>query len=143
MEGMEMKLDFTALKKALISLSEAIESTANNQFMQGLTASQRRTMRAGVIQNFEFSYELSWKMLLRQLKMEEGAEAVAVLSRKALYRLAAQKQLLDDVEGWFVFHWARSETSHTYDEETAEEVYAITLQFLPLAEKLWQKLDAR
>ena len=46
-----MKRDLTPLKKALASLSEAITSTTDPEFMASLSASQRRTMRAGVIQN--------------------------------------------------------------------------------------------
>ena len=138
-----MTLDFTPLKKALTSLSEAIASTTDETFMSSLTISQQKTMKAGVIQNFEFTYELSWKMLLRQLTLEEGREAVVALSRKDLYRLGAKKQLLDDVESWFIFHRARNETSHTYDENTANAVYRVTLQFLPLAQDLWKSLEAR
>ena len=71
--------------------------------MASLSASQRRTMRAGVIQSFEFTYEISWKMLRRQLKNEEGDDDVTRLSRKDLYRLAAQKGLIDDPGSWFCF----------------------------------------
>jgi len=142
-----MALDFTAdfspLEKALRSLSEAIESTTNDIFMASLLESQRRTMRAGVIQNFEFSYELSWKMLRRQLIAEEDQTTITTLSRKDLYRFAAQKGVIADPEIWFLFHHARNLTSHTYDEQTADEVYKITLQFLPAALDLLTQLNAR
>ena len=138
-----MTLNFSPLKKALNSLSEAIASTTDEAFMASLNKAQQRTMRAGVIQNFKFTYELSWKTLRRQLKVEEGDEAVSILSRKDLYRLAAQKKLLDDPEVWFLFHQSRNQTSHTYDEEVAEDVYAVTLKFLPVAEALLAQLEAR
>jgi len=138
-----MKIDFTPLKKALVSLSEAISSTTDDAFMASLNASQRRTMRAGVIQNFEFTYELSWKMLRRTLKSEEGDDEVIRLSRKDLYRLAAQKGLIDDPENWFVFHQGRNQTSHTYDENTANDIYLLVLDFLPIAEKLFKQLVTR
>lgn len=138
-----MTLNFTALEKALISLSEAIESTTDEVFMSSLSASQQRTMQAGVIQNFEFSYELSWKMLRRQLKVDEGGDEVTQLSRKDLYRLAAQKLLIDDPEAWFIFHHARNRTSHTYDERVAKEVYQVVGKFLPLAMNLLKKLKER
>jgi nucleotidyltransferase substrate binding protein (TIGR01987 family) len=138
-----MKLDLTPLQKALTSLQEAIDSTTDELFMNGLSESQQRTMRAGVIQNFEFTYEISWKMLRRQLKSEEGEEDVARLSRKDLYRLAAQKGLLDDPESWFVFHRARNETSHTYDQSIANDVYLIVLKFLPSAQALFNQIESR
>ena len=138
-----MILDFSSLQKSLNSLSEAIESTTDHEFMKTLTAAQSRTMRAGVIQSFEFTYEVSWKMLRRLLSLEEGSEAVNSLSRKDLYRLGAKKKLLDDPEAWFLFHRARNETSHIYDEKISTEVYLIALTFLPEAEKLLQNLQAR
>jgi len=137
-----MKLDFTALDKALQSLTEAVDSVEDKTFMAMLTDAQRRTMRAGVIQSFEFSYELSWKMLRRQLLQDEGESEVAPLSRKDLYRLGARKQLLADPEAWFVFHRARNETSHTYDEAKAQAVYTVALTFLSEARALLLKLTA-
>ena len=138
-----MEIDLSPLKKALNSLSEAIDSTTNEKFMSSLTCSQQRTMRAGVIQNFEFTYELSWKMLRRHLKNEEGDDEVTRLSRKDLYRLAAQKGFLEDPEAWFVFHRGRNETSHTYDENTAKEVYLLVLDFYPCAKALFERMTRR
>lgn len=137
-----MKLDFTALGKALQSLAEAVESVEDKTFMAMLTDAQRRTMRAGVIQSFEFSYELSWKMLRRQLLQDEGESEVAPLSRKDLYRLGARKQLLENPEAWFVFHRARNETSLTYDEAKAQAVYVVTLTFLGEARALLLNLTS-
>jgi len=114
-----------------------------SDFIKSLSAAQSRLMRAGVIQNFEFCYEISWKMFRRQLQQDEGVEEVGVLSRKDLYRLAAQKGLLDDPEAWFIFHKARNETSHTYNEHVASEVYKIALDFLVVAQSLLKKLLVR
>lgn len=138
-----MSLDLTPLQNALTSLVEALESTEDSDFMSTLKPSQQRTMRAGVIQNFEFCYELSWKALRRYLKADEGEEEISPLSRRDLFRLGAQKGLLDDPELWFSFHRARNETSHTYDEVIAEEVYEATVQFLPAAQELRKALEAR
>jgi nucleotidyltransferase substrate binding protein (TIGR01987 family) len=138
-----MKLDFSALQKAIHSLNEAIESTSDESFMSSLSEAQQRTMCAGVIQNFEFTYELSWKMLRRQLRAEEGEEDVSVLSRKDLFRLAAQKKILEGPESWFIFHHARNSTSQTYDEKIAKEVYQVAVQFLPKAELLLSALQVR
>jgi len=138
-----MKLDYSALNKAISSLSEAITSTTDVAFMSKLNQAQQRTMKAGVIQHFEFTYELSWKMLRRQLIQEEGKETIDALSRKDLYRLAAKKQVLEDPENWFVFHRARNETSHTYDEKIAKDVYEVSLLFISSAQKLLKTLGNR
>ena len=57
-------LDFSSLSNAIASLSESItvidKHVANNPTGQG---PEYRTFRSGVIQNFEFTYELAWKAM--------------------------------------------------------------------------------
>ncbi|MCP4597484.1 nucleotidyltransferase substrate binding protein [Neptuniibacter sp.] len=137
-----MSIDLTPAIKALSSLSGAIDSANDSSFMSSLSEIQRNTIRAGVIQNFEFSYELCWKMLRRILIESEGSEEITQLSRKDLFRLAAQKGILDKPEEWFVYHRARKETSHTYNEAKAEEVFNIACDFLPTANALINNLKA-
>ena len=55
------KLDLTSLKKALTSLQKAIER-------YGLEPEDEE-VRDSVIQRFEYSYELCWKMLSKQLQL--------------------------------------------------------------------------
>jgi nucleotidyltransferase substrate binding protein (TIGR01987 family) len=138
-----MWIDLSPAEKALISLSGAIDSALDKQFMDQLTDIQSKTMRAGVIQNFEFSYELCWKMLRRVLIELEGSEEITQLSRKDLFRLAAQKGLMVDPEKWFVFHRARNETSHTYNEAKANEVFNIACDFISSANDLMSNLKVR
>ena len=124
------KLDLTSLEKASQSLSEAINSVSDTDFMSSLSEQQTRLVKSGVIQNFEFTYEASWKMLKRQLVIQEGGSEIEVLSRKELYRLGAQKGLIDDPVKWFEYHRARNETSHTYDLKKSDFVFKITFEFL-------------
>lgn len=44
--------------------------------------------------------------------------------------------VIDHVEKWIEFLNARNLTSHTYNESTANEVYAIAKDFLAYAKKL-------
>lgn len=138
-----MLIDLTPAEKALKSLSGAIDSALDEEFMGRLTDIQQKTIRAGVIQNFEFSYELCWKMLRRILIELEGSEEITQLSRKDLFRLAAQKGLMADPEKWFIFHRARNETSHTYNEAKANEVFNIACDFISSANKLMLNLINR
>ena len=137
------KLDLKSLKNTSSSLADAIESVSDSNFMDALTPQQNRLVKAGVIQNFEFTYESSWKMLKRQLVLEEGSASINLLSRKDLYRLGAQKGLIDTPEAWFGYHRARNETSHTYDEAKSAEVYKIAIDFLPSVKYLLKALEAR
>ncbi|WP_348704139.1 HI0074 family nucleotidyltransferase substrate-binding subunit [uncultured Neptuniibacter sp.] len=138
-----MLIDLTPAEKALKSLSGAIDSALDEEFMGRLTDIQQKTIRAGVIQNFEFSYELCWKMLRRILIELEGSEEITQLSRKDLFRLAAQKGLMADPEKWFIFHRARNEASHTYNEAKANEVFNIACDFISSANKLMLNLINR
>ena len=138
-----MLIDLTPAEKALKSLSGAIDSALDEEFMGRLTDIQQNTIRAGVIQNFEFSYELCWKMLRRILIELEGSEEITQLSRKDLFRLAAQKGLMADPEKWFIYHRARNETSHTYNEAKANEVFNIACDFISSANKLMSNLINR
>jgi len=136
-------LDLTALDKALSSLQQALKETHDTGFMSMLTDSQRNTFIAGVIQNFEFSYELCWKFIKRWLEHNIGSTYVEGLSRRELFRLAAEHRLLDSVDDWMLFHRARNRTSHVYDPQVAAEVYEITETFLPSAQALQSALASR
>lgn len=39
--------------------------------------------------------------------------------------LALENKLIDDVETWMGYHYARNRTSHTYNRVIAEDVYEI------------------
>lgn len=124
-------LDFSALCKAVDSLKLALEQP-KDQFI-----------RDSVIQRFEYTYELGSKLLRRYLEHEEGTQRIDQLTRRELYRLAAEKALIEDVESWFVYHRARNDTSLAYNERRAEEVYLVAAQFAPVAERLLIRLEQR
>lgn len=126
-----MVLILDPLEKALSSLNLALEQPINE------------FIRDSVIQRFEYTYELSWKMLRRLLVELEGKEEISPLSRKELFRLAAEKGLINDVETWFQFHKARNQTSHTYNESIAEETWQIAKKFAPHASQLLQEIKKR
>jgi len=139
-----MKLDITPLEKACISLREAIIDAEDQYFIASLKKSQRRLIVAGVIQNFEFTYELTYKMLQRQLKIDSANPSeVSQYSFRDLLRTAAEKGLISDVELWFEFRKQRNITSHTYDEDKAASVYATALNFQHEANFILSKLKAR
>ncbi len=119
------------LKKALASLNAALQQP-KDEFV-----------RDAAIQRFEYTYELAWKMLKRHLDESEGSAAIDPLSRKDLFRLGGERGIIENVEAWFAYHRARNETSHTYDADKAEQVYATARQFAGDAEKLLLELERR
>lgn len=136
-----MPLDLTSFGKAVAALRLS-EAEASPRLAE-LAPALREAIRAGIIQQFEVAYEQSWKTMKRWLEDNVGAEAVDGVSRRELFRQAAESRLIDDVDAWMHFHRARNETSHTYSSETAEEVYVIALAFLPYAEALLVSLRQR
>ena len=126
-----MELILTPLEKAVASLAKAVQQP-KDEFI-----------RDAVIQRFEYTYELCWKMLRRRLAEDQGESEVKLLSRKELFRMAAEYELLSDPAPWFSYHKARNETSHIYDEKKAEEVYLIAVQFLTDAQMLLKRLQER
>ena len=76
-------------------------------------------LRDSVIQRFEYTYEIAWKMMKRWLEANLSASEVDGIVRRELFRIAAQQQLIQDPLEWFQYHQARNMTSHIYDEATA------------------------
>jgi nucleotidyltransferase substrate binding protein (TIGR01987 family) len=105
-------LNLTASEKALASLRESVEVYQDTSFIERLTPKQFHTIRAGIIQNFEFTYELSWKFIKRWLETNLGNTEVDGVSRKRLFLLAAESLLIDDVTLWMQYHKYRQGSCH-------------------------------
>jgi nucleotidyltransferase substrate binding protein (TIGR01987 family) len=137
-----MKLDLSSLQKAIESLEKTINVAENKTLIAGLDSDTKDTIRAGVIQNFEFTYELCWKFIKRWLSGNASVEdAENPRSRKELFRLAARFGLIDNLLSWFSYGDARNLTSHTYDENKAETVYETAVDFLEDAKELLKRLQ--
>jgi len=107
------KISLDPLDKALESLKRAIHEPLNE------------FTRDSVIQRFEYTFELSWKILQRVLELDRPLEDRSV---RNLLREAAKQGLIDDLPLWFEFQEARNLTSHTYNLKTAEEVYSVAVR---------------
>jgi nucleotidyltransferase substrate binding protein (TIGR01987 family) len=131
-----MRLDLTSVYKALASLARAVVRSRN--------APEDEELRDAVIQRFDFTFELAWKTLKRQLE-QEVAEPASVdrLAFLDLLREAAERGLLEDVEAWMEYRRQRNITAHTYDEAKAKSVHETALRFLPNAQALVERIDRR
>jgi nucleotidyltransferase substrate binding protein (TIGR01987 family) len=136
-------LDLSSLQKAVASLRAALGVASSAPEMSKMSEPAKDTIRAGVIQNFEFTYELCWKFLKRWLGDSLGSVYVDGVNRRELFRLAAEHHLIDDVESWMEYHDSRNETAHTYDKKTAQEVFESAKKFIKDAEILLANLEKR
>lgn len=137
-----MPVNLTPLTQALAALERAIAVVRQAQ-ADGSPPNVQEVLQAGLIQSFEFTYELSWKTIRRVLGDELGAMTVDGLSRRELYRLAQQHLLLTDVERWMDYHQARNLTSHVYDQVLAASIAATSAEFFGDADDLLDRLRAR
>ncbi len=131
-----MPLDLTSLNKAVLSLKEALDEYEHNT---------SKFIRDACIQRFEYTYELSHKMLKRQLEiMSANPNEIDALSFPDLIRQACEKSLLlNDWSKWKNYRKQRGTTSHAYDEEKAIKVFEIIPEFYQEAEYLLQQLKVR
>jgi nucleotidyltransferase substrate binding protein (TIGR01987 family) len=74
----------------------------------------------GVIQRFEFTFELSWKLMKMFLEYTGITE---IKSPRSTIKEAFTYGLIEDGEQWIDMMVDRNKTSHLYDEEEAKLIY--------------------
>ena len=99
------------------------------------------TVRDGMIQRFEFTFELGWKAL-KEYMLDAGMQNTLQFPKQVL-REAYAAELIDDEGVWLDMLNARNQTSHIYDDHTAAFIAAkIQNAYLPELQKLaarWEK----
>ena len=91
----------------------------------------------GLIQAFEYTFELAWKTL--QDFLEETSGYVEVKGPRPVIQQAFRDGLITDGEKWMEMLKDRNLTAYTYDEEVAQEIISSVIHhYFPL----FQKLDA-
>jgi nucleotidyltransferase substrate binding protein (TIGR01987 family) len=130
-------IDFTPLEKAVTQLQNALVEQAREP--------DRLLLRAGLIQTFEYTFELSYKMIRRYLAdTEPNPDDVAALTFEGLIRRADELGLVaSPVAVWKDFRQARTDTSHTYNEEKAVAVVSRIAPFAQEAEFLLKRLQEK
>lgn len=132
-----MNPDLTPLENAIERLREGIvryeQDTGDTQ------------VRDGLIQRFEFAYEISHRTLKRYLEATSASpEQYDVMPFQDLIRSAnEQGLLLGDWPRWRAYRDMRARTSHTYDEAVALQVVAGIPAFLDEAATLCARLRDR
>lgn len=103
-------------------------------------------IRDGLIQRFEFTYELGHKILKRYLEYASPnpSEIDEMPFQEMIRSASEQNLLLGDWSDWRNFRDMRARTSHTYDESTAIKVVSGIPRFIEeiiyLRDKLMERL---
>lgn len=99
---------------------------------QGVNSAQNELDRDGVIQRFEFTFELAWKTI-QEYAVYKGLE---VTSPRDAFRTAADLGILANPEVWFDFLKDRNESTHLYSEDRAQVIYSHVPGFIEEVDKL-------
>jgi len=104
---------FESFKKAFQQMNDAVQLSKEKE----LSLLEKQ----GLIQAFEFTHELGWKLLKDYLEYQGNQEIRG--SRDAI-REALHVGLIKDGELWMETIKARNLTSHTYNEISVKEAYS-------------------
>lgn len=138
-----MALDFTPLESAIGQLEKSLKFARSPLGQQDPDLFEQ--LRNSVIQCFEFTYELSHKMLRRFLKETAASpDDFESMTFADLIRTGNEQGLLrSDWGQWKAYRQARTDSSHTYDEKKAAAVYEVAQDFVKEARFLYGKLIDR
>lgn len=94
----------------------------------------------GLIQGFEFTHELAWNVLKDYL---EEAGISGIIGSKGATREAFKNGLIPDGESWMDMIKSRNLSSHTYNQNIADELIAnILARFYPAFEQMTATFSA-
>lgn len=130
-----MTIIITPLQKAFENLSKALKRALDNP--------TDLEVRDGCIQRFEYTYELSIKLLKRCVKEESIINDPEQFYFKDLIRIGAEMGFIQEVNAWFAFREARNKTSHVYNEISAKEVFEVIPTFVTHVQFFIEKITNR
>jgi len=122
----KIDLRFSKLSKALDGLEQA----------ERLPMTTDHLARDTTIHRFKFGVDLS----LRLLKTILESLGTHVHSPKPVLQEAFANHLIDDKQVWLDMLKDRNLTSHTYDQQIADEIFSNIRTYIPLLRKTFNKL---
>ncbi len=120
---------FSNFNKAFLKLQEA--ANLNESEISDLE-------QEGLIQRFEYTFELSWKLL------KDYLESKAVIERfpRDVIKEAVAGGILEDGEVWMEMLEKRNLLAHTYNESNFKKsVNLIRSSYFHAIRKLWEKFN--
>jgi nucleotidyltransferase substrate binding protein (TIGR01987 family) len=124
-----MIIDLSSLQKAIKKLTTNLRLLFEANPLQ---TESKEAYEDACIQAFEYTYELSHKMLKRYLEQTESSiEEIEKMSFPDVIRRGAEKGLLlHSWDKWAYYRLARNKTSHSYDGDAAKTVLEVIPDFL-------------
>lgn len=114
--------------RALKRLEEALERDQSDDIVLD-----------AVIQRFEFTYELSWKLIKAYMSYSGIAD---IKTPRQAFKEAFAAGLIEEGDVWLEMLDDRNLTSHTYDQSTARRVYEkVKNRYYPAMSKLKEAIS--
>ncbi len=136
-----MILDVSSLRNALTALEKSLHFLASDMSKDPDLHEQ---FRAAAIQAFEFTHELAFKMLKRQLEqMSADPASIDTMGYMDIIRTGAEAGLIQDIARYRDYREKRNITSHTYDQAKAEQIVSILKDFREDIRHLLAELERR
>jgi nucleotidyltransferase substrate binding protein (TIGR01987 family) len=120
-----------------ISLSRA--KKALDTLKRGYKDKPSELERDGLIQRFEYTMEICWKSSKKVLHLN----GIDVDSPKNVIRELGNLNWIKEPKVWIDYLEKRNETSHIYNEEVAEKIFAVIKNFIKDAEDLINILESK
>ena len=121
---MNNELDLTNIKNAISTLEEAI-----NYYNTDVEQPIKNMYADSCIQRFEYTYELSWKIMKKYLKLFFN-KTEQELTIKNIFRYMQGYGLIKDWTKWVEYNDARNNTAHEYNFNKAQFVLTVLKTFL-------------
>ena len=130
------KLSVTALENALKTLAQVLDDLDAD--------TEKCYIRDASIQRFEYSYELTLKMLRRHLEnIADNPGDVKAYAFQEVIRQGYNKGVLENSwDVWKEYRICRNKTSHGYDKSVAKELVSNIPDFLREAQYFLERLKA-
>jgi nucleotidyltransferase substrate binding protein (TIGR01987 family) len=101
---------FANFEKAFLLLKDSVENTQNPSDLE----------KEGIIQRFEFTHELAWKVMKDFLSYKG---IIGIIGSRDATRHAFQNNLISDGQVWMNMIESRNITVHTYDSKILQIEY--------------------
>lgn len=118
---------FSNYKKALGKLEEAVNFIKHDTVLkeqieerENITKILNDLIKQGLIQSFEYTHEMAWNVMKDYAAYQGNAE---VRGSRDASREAFAMGLIADGEVWMEMIRSGNKTSHTYNEEIADEIF--------------------
>ena len=125
---------FNNYRKALRKLGQAVD-IVSEKMDWGEEVDD--LLQEGLIQRFEYTHELAWKVMKDYAEYQGYTD---VKGSRDAFRKGLEMGIIDS-GAWMESIEDRNQTSHNYDDETANEIYeAVVEEYYPLFKKFEKEM---